>query len=276
MVNLKKITDRYKQRVTNCLDTLNHPNVIKLAYRLVECIKHDQRLFVCGNGGSGYNASHIQNDFLYGISKMIGKGLKCQSLSANPAVITCLANDEGYDDIFKYQLAVEANKNDVLIVSADKDLAQLICSGVEQLLPPPTANPRLGWRLLNEEGVKERFGVPPRAILDYLAIIGDQADNIPGLNGVGPKTASKWLKEFGNLENLIQNAGRITPKRFCSLVYEKRDDLMRNIELVRLESDIELDLSDSNQPNLEAMEEIFTELEMRKSWEEAQKRYDVV
>lgn len=116
MVNLKKITDRYKQRVTNCLDTLNHPNVIKLAYRLVECIKHDQRLFVCGNGGSGSNASHIQNDFLYGISKMIGKGLKCQSLSANPAVITCLANDEGYDDIFKYQLAVEANKNDVLLV----------------------------------------------------------------------------------------------------------------------------------------------------------------
>ena len=167
-------------------------------------------------------------------------------------------------------------KEDVLIVSADKDLAQLISSGVEQLLPPPTANPRLGWRLLNEEGVKEKFGVPPGAILDYLAIIGDQADNIPGLNGVGPKTASKWLKEFGNLENLIQNAGRITPKRFCSLVYEKRDDLMRNIELVRLESDVELDLSDLNQPNLEAMEEIFTELEMKKSWEEAQKRYDVI
>ena len=162
---------------------------------------------------------------------------------------------------------------EVLIVSADKDLSQLITKGVEQLLPPPTANPRLGWRLLDEKGVLEKFGVPPKAILDYLAIIGDQADNIPGLMGVGPKTASKWLKEFENLENLILNAGRITPKRFCSLVYEKRDDLRRNIELVRLESDVELDLNDSREPNLEKMEQIFSELEMTKSWEEAQKRY---
>ena len=178
------------------------------------------------------------------------------------------------DDLIASAVEIyKKSKQTVLIVSADKDLAQLICPGVEQLLPPPTANPRLGWRLLDEEGVVEKFGVPPNAILDYLAIIGDQADNIPGLTGVGPKTASKWLKEYQSLENLIQNAGRITPKRFCSLVYEKREDLRRNIELVRLESDIELDFSDLNQPNLEELEVIFTALEMKKSWEEAQKRY---
>ena len=178
------------------------------------------------------------------------------------------------DDLIASAVEIYKKANqEVLIVSADKDLAQLICSGVEQLLPPPTANPRLGWRLLDKKGVMGKFGVPPNAILDYLAIIGDQADNIPGLNGVGPKTASKWLNEFKSLENLIQNAGRISPKRFCSLVYEKRDDLRRNIELVRLESDVELDFSDLNQPNLEEMEEIFTTLEMKKSWEEAQKRY---
>lgn len=161
----------------------------------------------------------------------------------------------------------------VLIVSADKDLAQLISKQVEQLLPPPTANPRLGWRILDEQGVVEKFGVPPKAILDYLAIIGDQADNIPGLSGVGPKTASKWLQEFENLENVILNAGRLNPKRFCSLVYEKRDMLRMNIELVRLESDLELNLNDQFKPNLEMMEQIFSELEMAKSWEEAQKRY---
>ena len=87
------------------------------------------------------------------------------------------------------------------------------------------------------------------------------------------ETCKMLIEEFGDLENIIQNAGRITPKRFCSIVYEKRADLMRNIELVRLESDIELDLSDSNHPNLELIEEIITELEMKKSWEEAQKRY---
>ena len=132
MVNLKNITTRYKQRVTDCLHTLDHPNVIKLADRLVECIKRDQRLFVCGNGGSGSNASHIENDFLYGISKMIGKGLKCQALSANPAVITCLANDEGYDDIFKYQLAVQGNKDDVLLVLSGSGNSPNILRVLEQ------------------------------------------------------------------------------------------------------------------------------------------------
>ena len=163
----------------------------------------------------------------------------------------------------------------VLIVSADKDLSQLICPLVEQLLPPPTANPRLGWRILDEQGVTDKFGVPPCSILDYLAIIGDQADNIPGLPGVGPKTASKWLTEFNTLENLILNAGRIKPKRFCSLVYEKREELMRNRDLVRLESNIELNLNELNKPDLSRMEDIFSELEMKKSWEEAQARYRV-
>lgn len=132
MVNFKNITTRYKQRVINCLDMLDHPNIIKLADRLVECIKSDQRLFVCGNGGSGSNASHIENDFLYGISKMIGKGIKCQSLSANPAVITCLANDEGYDNIFRYQLALEANKDDVLLVLSGSGNSPNILRVLEQ------------------------------------------------------------------------------------------------------------------------------------------------
>jgi DNA polymerase-1 len=180
------------------------------------------------------------------------------------------------DDLIASAVNLYTSKNDdVLIVSADKDLAQLISPGVEQLLPPPTANPRLGWRMLDEKGVMEKFGVPPQSILDYLAIIGDQADNIPGLAGVGPKTASKWLNEYGHLENLILNAGRLTPKRFCSIVYEKRDELRRNLELVRLESDIELDLSDNSEPDLVEMKEIFAELEMKKSWEEAQKRYNL-
>ena len=131
------------------------------------------------------------------------------------------------DDLIASAVKVYRKKQTVLIISADKDLAQLICDGVGQLLPPPTANPGLGWRLLDNDGVKQKFGVPPSLILDYLAIIGDQADNIPGLSGVGPKTASKWLNEFKSLENLILNAGRITPKRFCSLIHEKRDELRR-------------------------------------------------
>ncbi|MEC9124025.1 MAG: 5'-3' exonuclease H3TH domain-containing protein [Verrucomicrobiota bacterium] len=162
---------------------------------------------------------------------------------------------------------------DSIVVSADKDLCQLIGPATKQLLPPPTANPRLGWRLLDEDGVLEKFGVPPSGILDYLSVIGDQADNIPGLSGVGPKTARKWMEDHCDLEALIANAGRLTPKRFCSVVYEKREELLRNRELIRLESDLDLDMEACPAFDLSALKEILLELEMNKSWEEAQRRY---
>lgn len=161
----------------------------------------------------------------------------------------------------------------LIIVSADKDLAQLVDSGVQQLLPPPTANPKLGWRTLDTFSVKEKFGVPPSGILDYLSIIGDQSDNIPGISGVGPKTAAKWLTEYRNLENLIQNAGRLTPKRFCSVVYENRNRLLMNRELIRLEDEIEFEIPEPRQADLQILKEILVEMEMNKSWEEAQDRY---
>ncbi|MDG1139814.1 MAG: 5'-3' exonuclease H3TH domain-containing protein [Opitutales bacterium] len=162
---------------------------------------------------------------------------------------------------------------ELIIVSADKDLAQLVDLNVSQLLPPPTANPRLGWRTLDVDGVKGKFGVPPNGILDYLSVIGDQSDNIPGISGVGPKTAVKWLAEHENLENLIQNAGRLTPKRFCSVVYENRDRLMMNRELIRLEDDVEFDIPDPKGVDQSQLRDILLEMEMSKSWEEAQKRY---
>ena len=167
----------------------------------------------------------------------------------------------------------ELVENELVIVSADKDLAQLIEPGVSQLLPPPTANPRLGWRLLDETGVMEKFGVKPNQILDYLSIIGDQADNIPGLAGVGPKTAVKWLQEWGDLDAVIANAGRITPKRFCSMIYEKRELLLRNREIIRLDSTKHTgDISPCN-PDIEKICEILEIMEMKKSISEVKVRY---
>ena len=128
----------------------------------------------------------------------------------------------------------------VLIVSADKDLAQCVTDGVTQLLPPPTANPKLGWRRLDAEGVKSKFGVRPDQIPDYLALIGDTSDNIPGLQGVGPKTAAKWLNAYGNLERVIENCGKLKPQRFQSQVYEKADDLRCNLLMTTLQYDHEI------------------------------------
>ena len=61
-------------------------------------------------------------------------------------------------------------------------------------------------KILDEEGVLEKFGVPPSKIIDYLTLLGDAVDNIPGVPKVGPKTAKKWLEEYGNLDEVIKNA----------------------------------------------------------------------
>jgi len=79
--------------------------------------------------------------------------------------------------------------------------------------------------------------------------------------------------EFGDMENLIANAGRLTPKRFCSVVYERRDDLRRNLELIQLIGDVEYSPNLPGKVDMGMLRSIFTEMEMNKSWEEAQKRY---
>ena len=91
------------------------------------------------------------------------------------------------DDLLASQaLALAREGHDVVVVSADKDFAQIVNERIKILLPPPTANPKLGWRLLDSDGVQMKFGVGPHQIADYLALVGDSADNIPGLAGVGP------------------------------------------------------------------------------------------
>lgn len=86
-----------------------------LARDLLDCWKSGRQVFFCGNGGSAGNANHLMNDLMYPVSKRLGSGIRAQSLSANPAVITCLGNDEGYDNIYAYQLAIQAERGDILI-----------------------------------------------------------------------------------------------------------------------------------------------------------------
>src|SRR5690606_31688394 len=94
------------------------------------------------------------------------------------------------DDLLAAQaVALAKDGHDVLIVSSDKDFAQVVDDRIKLMLPPPSANPKIGWRMRDAAGVKEKFGVPPSLIPDYLALVGDTSDNIPGLAGVGPKTA---------------------------------------------------------------------------------------
>ena len=177
------------------------------------------------------------------------------------------------DDLIAAKAKQRTLEDEIVIVSADKDLGQLVGPNVSQLLPPPSANPKIGWRLLNAEGIEKKFGLSPDLVVDYLSLIGDQSDNIPGLSGVGPKTAVKWLKEWGNLEGIISNAGRISPKRFCSIVYEQRDILLRNRELIELDDEPLNDHIEPSTPNIQEIKRILSAMEMRKSLEDALERY---
>ena len=172
---------------------------------------------------------------------------------------------EADDLIAAYSRHHSANGDNVLIISADKDLAQLVNDTVHQLVPPPTANPRLGWRELDPSGVEERFGVKPSQIADYLALIGDTSDNIPGLRGVGPKTAAKWLNQYGSVEEIIAHCGELNPKRFQSLVHEEVDTLRLNLQMTLLDSTLPVDETAHANPDFGRAVALLREMEMDKT-----------
>lgn len=178
------------------------------------------------------------------------------------------------DDILASQARALADQgHEVLIVSSDKDFAQIVDERIKVMLPPPTANPKLGWRLLDAAGVVEKFGVPPRQIADYLAIVGDTSDNIPGLDGVGPKTASKWLQQFGSVDGVIAHAGELKPERFQELVRANADNLRRNLKITTLTLTHPTVPAQKVAVSPEALFQLLEELEMKSSLADARKRY---
>jgi len=122
----------YSKRLQTILVDSEWIAVKQLAEDIQICWQEDRRVFLCGNGGSAGNAIHLANDFLYGIAKQSGGGLKVLSLSDNPAVITCLANDLGYDQIYSEQLAVQAKKGDLLIALSGSGNSPNIIRVIEQ------------------------------------------------------------------------------------------------------------------------------------------------
>ena len=106
----------YADRLQNIMENYSWDNVEKLAERMDEAWKNNQQIFLCGNGGSAGNAIHLANDFIYGVAKGKGPGMRIHALPANQAVMTCLANDESYAEVFSQQLAALGNSGDILIV----------------------------------------------------------------------------------------------------------------------------------------------------------------
>ena len=145
----------------------------------------------------------------------------------------------------------------ILISSPDKDLTQLVEDNVIQ-------HNSMSNEFFNNQYVKEKFGVGPSQVAQLLALVGDKADNIPGITKVGNKTASKWLNAYGSLENIINKSDEITGVVGQNL-REEKEVLQRNLFLVSLKQDINLDLlfDDIKIPasSSDGLKEFYKELE---------------
>ena len=141
---------------------------------------------------------------------------------------------EADDVIGTLALQAQAKNIDVTISTSDKDFAQLVRPGIR------LSNTMSGSVLDSTEAVIEKFGVRPEQIIDYLALMGDTVDNVPGIDKCGPKTAAKWLAEYSTLENLVANAEKITGKIGENL-RAAVSRLPLNQQLVTIKIDVELD-----------------------------------
>ncbi|MFP4561279.1 MAG: DNA polymerase I [Thiohalorhabdus sp.] len=146
---------------------------------------------------------------------------------------------------------------EVMIVTGDKDMAQLV-DGHTRLLDT------MKNRLIDEEAVRERWGVPPSAIADLLALVGDKVDNIPGVPGIGEKTAAKLLQTYGSVENLLDHLHELKGKQRERLE-EHAEQLRLSKDLTTIRRELELDrtLDDLRRQaeDLPALQELFRELE---------------
>ncbi|HSJ49632.1 MAG TPA: DNA polymerase I, partial [Gammaproteobacteria bacterium] len=144
-----------------------------------------------------------------------------------------------------------------LISTGDKDMAQLVDEQV-------TLINTMSNTLLDPAGVVEKFGVPPECIIDYLALVGDTSDNIPGVPKVGPKTAAKWLNEYGSLDEIIAHAEEIKGKVGESL-RASLDTLALSRQLATIRCDVELKDDPASlrrrEPDRDALREWYKKLE---------------
>ena len=122
----------YSRRLSDTLMGFDWSPVVRLAEDLRDCWQTDRQVFLCGNGGSAGNASHLANDFLYPLSKAKGSGIRVHALTENPAVLTCLGNDEGYENIFSFQLSVLARKGDILLAFSGSGNSPNILRALEE------------------------------------------------------------------------------------------------------------------------------------------------
>ena len=151
---------------------------------------------------------------------------------------------------------------DVFIVSGDKDFMQLINANVFLFAPGTRNKPD---KIYDIKGVEDRWGVPPEKIVDLFGLMGDSSDNIPGVVGVGPKSAMKLIHDYGTLEEALENAESVTNKRVRNGLLEGKDNAILSKDLVTIVTDVPLDREIDElvrqDMDIETMESLLTEYE---------------
>jgi DNA polymerase-1 len=152
-----------------------------------------------------------------------------------------------------------------VIVSGDKDFYQLIGPGIVLLNPGRGGPAAVDETWVDESNAGERLGVPPSQVVDYLALVGDSSDNIPGVKGIGEKGAQKLLAEYGNLDTILDRAAEVSAKRTREALLGQADAARLSKELVTIQRNVpvELDVADLvlREPDREGLIRILTELE---------------
>ena len=138
---------------------------------------------------------------------------------------------------------VEAGLN-VVVVSGDKDFHQLVREGVWLLNPGRGGPASVDEHWVGVENGSERLGVPPERTIDFLALVGDASDNVPGVKGIGEKGAQELIREFGDLESILANVSKITKKRPREALEAQVDSarLSKTLVTIRTDCDVALDL----------------------------------
>src|SRR6478609_1436507 len=170
------------------------------------------------------------------------------------------------DDVIGTLVAksVDAGVN-VVVVSGDKDFQQLVKNGVWLLNPGRGGPANVEEHWVGVENAEERLGVAPEFVTDYLALVGDSSDNIPGVRGIGDKTASELVRQFGHLESILEHAPEITKKRPREALLEHAENARLSKELVTIRDDLpvslDLDALRIKAPDQERLRDLFIELE---------------
>ncbi len=152
---------------------------------------------------------------------------------------------------------------EAVIVTADRDFFQVVRPGISVMFNRRGISDIVRYDV---QAVTERFGLPPEKYLDYVALKGDTSDNIPGVQGVGEKTASSLVQQYGSVEELLKHTGELKP-RVRAGIEAAGDQLLLNKDIARLDTDIELDIDpaecEMGEWDEDAVRRLFTSLEFR-------------